>query len=140
MIARVAAVALLAVPLAGCFEATRGSIPGGESKVFEAPKYAVKGKAQYDQNWIDSQVEGGVAAFGWKRPAARPASLDARSSAKLVKAPSKRPGIVKRIKSRVWPAKGSPVLPTPVAPEWPTAAPVAPRDPVDELLQPEAKL
>lgn len=131
---RIAATLAIASLVAACQHTQQGSIAGGESKVFERPPYAVKGKRPYDQSWIDNQIEGGVAAFGWDRPAPRPASIDTPTAKQVVKKPNKRPGLVKRIKARVWPAKVPSIIPAPVAPERPAPAP--PRDPVDELLQP----
>lgn len=141
MIARIAALALVVPMLGGCMQTfTGGSIAGGESKVFEAPPYVVKGRAKYDQNWIDSQVEGGVAAFGWQRPKPRPAPLDAKPvRRKAAPVPKKKPGLIKRIKNRVttWPrAAVSPVVDTPVLPVAPAALP---RDAVDELLNPSGR-
>ena len=46
--------------LAGCQTTGIGSVKGGECKIFERPPYAVRGVRQYDQDWIDSTVEGGV--------------------------------------------------------------------------------
>lgn len=157
MISRIACIIVACFVLAGCQSGKMlTSIPGGESKVFEAPPYEVKGQTQYDQNWIDSQVEGGVAAFGWPRPAPRPPELAKAGPPRKVVAPAKKKGIVRRIKDRVsssklWPAKTTaPVEPTPAPPE-PTPAPVEapaivaapqpappakPRDTVDELLDP----
>lgn len=135
---RISLTVIVAALLAGCQTDGVGSIAGGEAKVFERPPYVVKGKRPYDQSWIDSQIEGGVAAFGWKRPAPRPASLDVVPSSVRPAKAAKHPGLVKRIKARVWPTDAPAVISTPVAPEWPTtppAVPVAPRDPVDELLE-----
>lgn len=134
-LAMIACVALLA----GCQTDNPGSIAGGESKVFERPPYVVKGKRPYDQSWIDSQIEGGVAAFGWKRPAPRPTSMDALPSSTMPVKAAKRPGFIKRIKAQVWPTDAPAVTPTPVAPEMPppfasVQVPATPRDPVDELL------
>lgn len=140
MIARTSLIALLALPLAGCFEATRGTIAGGECKVFERPPYVVLGKRQYDQDWIDSQVEGGVGGCGWKRPAARPAELDAKPAPKKAAPPVKKKiGVIRRVKDRIWPSAAAPVLPTPEPPA--VVAPPAPksRDPIDELLQPDMR-
>lgn len=144
MIGRIACLALLASLVAGCMQTSGGgSIAGGESKVFAAPPYAVKGKAPYDQNIIDEWVEGGVAAYGWKRPAARPTSIDARPArSKTATTPKKKPGIVKRIKDCVttWPrAAVAPVVDTPVAPAPVAVPPPASRDPVDELLHPDGR-
>lgn len=144
MIARVVAI-LFAALLAGCAGGkTITSIQGGESKVFEAPPYVVKGKARYDQNWIDSQVEGGVAAFGWPRPAPRPPEMDARPVAKkaLPKKPAKQ-SFAKRFKDRVTapfqaapPVVASPPATVAPIPEPPAPPPPKPRDAVDELLDP----
>lgn len=144
MIARIAVLALLAPLVAGCNQTTGGgSIAGGESKVFAAPPYVVKGKAPYDQNIIDEWVEGGVAAYGWKRPAARPAALDAKPArGKVAAVPKKKPGLIKRIKDRVttWPpAATAPVVDTPVPPAPVVAPALPPRDAVDELLNPTGR-
>ena len=157
MIVRLSAI-LLTLMLAGCGAGqTLTSIQGGESKVFQAPPYVVKGKAPYDQNWIDNQIEGGVAAFGWPRPAPRPPEIDAPSKPNPKKAVvvKKKRTLLGRVKDRivppaaasVWPDPGtvrSPVIAAPVQPEpEPTAAtpPPArspsPRDDVDELLNSE---
>lgn len=149
MIARVFAI-LISSMLAGCGGGkTLTSIQGGESKVFEAPPYIVKGKARYDQNWIDSQVEGGVAAFGWPRPAPRPPAIDApavkRKAVALAKKKPAKPSFAKRFKDRVTapftaspPLVASPpVLAAPaLEPPAPPAPPPKPRDAVDELLNP----
>lgn len=143
MISRILALLLLAPLIVGCTETLRGSIPGGESKVFTAPPYVVKGRAQYDQNIIDDWVEGGVAAYGWKRPAPRPASIDAPTKrAVKTAAPPKKRGLIKRIKDRVVHPFTKPVAPIVESPPVASLpAPVVqappPRDPVDELLHPE---
>lgn len=140
MIARLAALALLAVSLGGCMQTLSGSVAGGESKVFERPPYVVLGKTRYDQGWIDSQVEGGVASFGWKRPAPRPASLDAPAARKAkAAAPVKKRDVLKRTKDRVVHPFTKPVAAVVESPPLAVivpAAPPAPRDPVDELLHP----
>lgn len=134
--------ALLALPLAGCFEATRGTIAGGECKVMTRPPYVVMGKAAYDQNWIDNEIEGGVGACSWKRPAPRPAELDAQPARKAA-VPKKKPGIAARLKEKaksIWPAP-SPVpqatFPTAPEPEAKPEPPPPPRAPIDELLNPQ---
>ncbi|MDG9697880.1 hypothetical protein QC281_48405, partial [Streptomyces sp. DH17] len=67
-----------ALLLAGCESQTlKGSIAGGECRIFERPPYVVRGAKPYDQDWIDRQVEGGVGGCRWPRPAPRPAELDA---------------------------------------------------------------
>lgn len=152
MIARVALLLLVAAVLAGCAHGGITSISGGESKVFEAPPYAVAGKTQYDQNVIDGWVEGGVAAFGWKRPAPRPPELDASPAPKKAVVAKKKKSFIRRIKDRVMPPAAASVWPDPSTfrqvelpapapqPQRPTAAPASvpplPRDAVDELLDP----
>jgi len=141
MIGRLLIVCLLAIVLAGCAATGPGSIAGGECKIFERPEYAVRGKRPYDQDWIDSQIEGGVGGCGWKRPAARPAALDApvtRKSAPV--APPKKHSVVQRIRERIGGYPMSPTVPYVAAPILPAVvepkpAPV-PREPVDELLRP----
>jgi hypothetical protein len=140
MIARILIISAVGLLLTGCQSGKMlTSIPSGEAKVFEAPPYAVRGVTKYDQGWIDSQVEGGVAAFGWPRPAARPASLDKHPAVRPAPAPKKR-GIIKRIKDRVTgktPAiEPVPYLVPPVPAVEPQPAPPPPRDRVDELLRP----
>lgn len=135
------------------------SVTGGECKVFERPEYAVRGVAVYDQAWIDSQIEGGVGACKWARPAARPPEIDARPAARYVAPPVvKRKGIVRRaldgLKSQrrtpvraisgppatsvaPFPQSAPAITPTPVPP--PVAAPAAaplPRSRFDELVRP----
>lgn len=125
--------ALLA--LGGC--ATRGptSVSGDECRVFERPPYAVRGARPYDQEWIDSTVEGGVGACGWQRPAARPASLDA-SPAPVLKAKAKSPQ--HRVKGWVrflhfLHHKKQAVAPEAV-PAFDPPPPAPPKRPIDELL------
>ncbi len=131
----------LAFTIAGCGHKGLTSIDGGESKVFEAPPYAVRGKTGYDQNWIDSQIEGGVAAFGWPRPKPRPPELDRPRAPKVIIAPTKKRKLIGRIKERVWPVAAPPVVATPAptvvggaAPDPPPTPPSPPRAAVDELL------
>src|SRR4051812_8683264 len=118
---RFASIALLALLLAGCASRGPGSIAGGECKIFEAPRYEVRGQQSYDQDWIDSQVEGGVGGCHWQRPARRPAELDAAPGARqsatrsAVVKPARR-GILRRIRDRVLPHKV----------EAPAAAPIEP--------------
>jgi hypothetical protein len=144
---RLALLLLIAPLLGGCFQTGVGSVAGGECKIFERPPYVVLGKARYDQDWIDSQIEGGVGGCRWRRPAARPAELDAVAGRKVIATPKKR-GLFKRIRERVikpaWPAASAPITPTPevpavvVAPEPP--APPPPRSAVDELLSPNDRV
>jgi hypothetical protein len=149
---------LVASFLAGCQHNGPTSIEGGESKVFEPPEYAVLGKTQYDQNWIDNTVEGGVAAFKWPRPKPRPPEFDKAPAPRAVAAPVKKKGFIRRLKERVlpakkraWPAATAPVVqsPPPVAapvavpppaaaapPPPPPPPPPKPRSDLDELLEP----
>lgn len=145
MIARLAAIILCAGLLAGCQTTGPASVKGGECRIFERPEYAVRGLRQYDQDWVDSQIEGGVGGCGWKRPKARPASFDAVPGRKATPAPVKKRSIVRRIKDRVvHPFTPAPPVAAPepapqpavAAPAPPPPPPPKPRDPVDELLQP----
>jgi hypothetical protein len=110
--------------------------------VFERPDYAVLGQTRYDQNWIDSNTEAGVAACGWQRPMPRPQALGMPPGAKhLAPAKKKRPVLIGRIKRTVTSSASAQsnapaVTPTPEPPSVP-AAPAKPRDPVDELLEPD---
>lgn len=131
----------VALMLGGCETLGTGSIAGGECKVMNRPPYVVQGKAAYDQNWIDNEVEGGVGACGWKRPAPRPAALDA-APARKVAAPPARRGLVARAKDRarsIWPSPSavpSAPLPEPVPVVAEPPPPVKPRSAIDELLDP----
>jgi hypothetical protein len=140
MIGRLALVMLLALPLAGCFETIKGSVAGGECRVFERPEYAVRGKRQYDQDWIDSNVEGGIGGCGWRRPKPRPASFDAKPVTKAAIVAPKKRGLLKRVKDRVtapWPT--SPTAAVEPLPAPPIVQAPQPRDAVDELLHPTAE-
>ncbi len=134
---RILIILVAASMLGGCAAKGPASIAGGECKIFERPEYAVRGAKPYDQDWIDSQVEGGVGGCGWKRPAARPASIDGSSSLRHPPAPVKKRGLVQRVKDRFAPAKPDPVPHLAPAPESvkPEPAP-QPRNRVDELLRP----
>jgi len=68
----------LAFVVSGCAGVSPASIAGGECKVFKDPGFAVRGKRLKDDQWIGKTQESGIEVCGWKRPAARPASLDAR--------------------------------------------------------------
>jgi hypothetical protein len=151
---KIISIVLLASLLGGCASKGPASIAGGECRIFEAPKYEVRGKRDYDQDWIDSQVEGGIGGCHWKRPQPRPASLDAAPGARPVIAkPAKRRGLVQRIRDRVLPTRSPPAMeptPAPAPVELPAAAPAppiaaapvappAPRPPrsaIDRLLAP----
>lgn len=139
-------IAITALLLAGCAAKGPASVAGGECRIFERPQYEVRGKRPYDQDWIDSQIEGGVGGCRWQRPAKRPASLDAAPAARpAVAAPKRKPGLVKRIRDRILPpaaaAPSPPAFPAVAAPiepvpPPPAPAPPKPRAPVDELLDP----
>ncbi|ULK98833.1 hypothetical protein [Bradyrhizobium sp. I71] len=139
---RMIPIVLLGLLLAACGHGGPASIAGGECKIFEAPQYEVRGKRQYDQDWIDSQVEGGVGGCRWKRPQPRPASIDAAPAPRpAVAKPAKRRGIVARIRDRVmpakeWPAAAPPIEPAPVVVPPPAPAPRPPRSAIDRLLSP----
>jgi hypothetical protein len=110
--------------------------------VFERPDYAVLGQTRYDQNWIDSNTEAGVAACGWQRPEPRPPALKEPSRFRHLTPPKKkRPGLIRRIKRAVAPNANAQSRPpaAPPAQEAPSipAAPAELRDPVDELLEPD---
>jgi hypothetical protein len=77
----------------------------------ERPPHVILGKTQTDQDWIDGEVEAGVAACGFPRPGPRPASLDAPPATRQVAAPPpppKRRGIIKRIRDRIGPPRRRP--------------------------------
>jgi hypothetical protein len=114
------------------------SVGGGECRVFERPEYAVLGQTRYDQNWIDSNIEAGVAACGWQRPKPRPQTLGMPPGAKYDAPAKKRPGLVRRIKRNIAPSANSQSsAPAPIPTPEPPSVPTAPaRDPVDELLEP----
>lgn len=121
--------------LAACGTNRPASVLGGECRIFERPDYEVQGKRKYDQDWIDSNIEGGVGGCGWKRPAQRPSALDAPAVQKPVAKAKKKPGLIKRIKDR-FTAPSPPIEPTPyiMQPVIAIAPTPRPRDPVDELL------
>lgn len=142
---KIISIVLLAALLGACASRGPASIAGGECKIFEAPKYEVRGQRDYDQDWIDSQVEGGVGGCHWKRPQPRPASIDAAPTPRAAPARPARRGVVQRIRDRVLPARPAAVPPAaaPIAAPAPVelepAAPPAPRLPrsaIDRLLQP----
>jgi hypothetical protein len=149
---KIISIVLLAALLGGCASKGPASIAGGECRIFEAPKYEVRGVRDYDQDWIDSQVEGGIGGCHWKRPLRRPASIDAAPAAgpSIVKPaivkPAKRRGLVARIRDRVMPTRSppataaapmpapAPVVVEPIAP--PAPAPRPPRSAIERLLEP----
>lgn len=125
------------VSLGGCAHGpTVGSVAGGECRVFERPPYAVRGKTQYDQDVADNFVESGVSGCNWKRPAARPASIEGRVVSAPVTSPKKK-GIIRRIKEKFIaprPIEPVPYIAAQVAQPAPPQLPPALRDPVDDLL------
>lgn len=130
---------IVALLLAGCASRGPGSIAGGECRIFEAPKYEVRGVRDYDQDWIDSQVEGGVGGCHWTRPKPRPAALDASPAAKAAPAKPARRGIVRRIRDRILPpAAAAPIEAAPITPPAPDPAPAPrpPRSAIERLLEP----
>lgn len=137
------AVLLVALVLAGCVTDGTGSVKGS-CKVFDAPKYAVRGARPYDQDWIDSTIEDGVGACKWARPAPRPAELDAVKAppAPKVVVKKKKPGWIWGLKwNRPRPAVVATPEPPPVelpAVEVPAPpAPLPPRSAIDILLHPD---
>lgn len=130
---------ILILPLCGCITTNQGSVAGGECKVFEAPAYAIRGATQRDQDWIDPTIESGIGGCHWARPAPRPAEWDAAAKPKVAK---KRPGLVKRIKAKVWPDAAAPVVETPTEPPAivaPEPMPIPPRSALDRLLRPSVQ-
>lgn len=103
-----AALGVLAVTLVACGTNPKGSVMGGDCKAFERPVYQVKGKAQYDQDWIDGNIEAGVGACNWERPAARPPSLDVPVATRRppVIAPPKKKTILERLHLKRKPKPG----------------------------------
>jgi hypothetical protein len=101
MIARISILLLVGMLAAGCAHKGPASIAGGECKIFDRPEYEVRGQKQYDQDWIDSTIEGGGGGCGWPPPKPRPPELDAAPPARAAPSPMKRkPGLIRRIKSR----------------------------------------
>ncbi len=125
---RVCLVGLIAAFLAGCAgEAPVGSVVGGECRLVSTPQYAVKGKTNYDQRWVNVTTESLVRGCGQARPAARPASFDqpvtaatealppprtarstvkrkpvARSASPMVITPKPKPTVKPSTKKRWW--------------------------------------
>ncbi len=81
-----------------CGTLPKGSVAGSDCTIAHTPEYAVKGKTQYDQNWVDRTTERLVAGCNQPRPKARPASLDAPK----VKPSAKKPTANEVIKRRWW--------------------------------------
>ena len=89
---QLAPIGALALTVAACGTLRPASVGGGECRVFERPDYAVLGQTRYDQNWIDSNTEAGVAACGWQRPKPRPQALGRPPGAKQLRDPRRRNG------------------------------------------------
>lgn len=87
--------------LTGCAGSLPASVSGGECKIFAPPDYAIRGKTQVDQNWIDDTEEAGIAACKWSRPKARPV-----------------PATVKTKATPLPPVKSSVPAPPPVKKHW----------------------
>jgi hypothetical protein len=161
-IVRLGAFVLLTSLLGACVNRDIGSVTGGECKVFQRPPNAVRGLRQYDQDWIDSTIEGGVGGCHWARPAPRPAQLDAPPAVTrkpvTAPAPKKKPGLLRRIHDGMLgkptaepvvapeaaepPASTleTPDLAPPVEPQQPPDPPPAPkRSALDELLHPSGR-
>ncbi|BAL76017.1 hypothetical protein [Bradyrhizobium cosmicum] len=144
---RVVLAAIITLPLAACGHGGPASIAGGECRIFERPQYEVLGRQPYDQDWIDSQVEGGVGGCNWKRPAQRPPALDAAPVRQTAPAPIKRKSLVRRIRDRVLPPASArievaPDVPAPAPPYAPAPPAIEPRpvppprSAIEKLLQP----
>ena len=134
---RLAPIGALALTVEACGTLRPASVGGGECRVFERPEYAVLGQTRYDQNWIDSNTEAGVAACGWQRPKPRPQGLSKTPGGKQL-APEKEAARPHRPHQECRCADASTHSAPPVLPEQQPvpAAPAKPRDPVDELLEP----
>lgn len=146
---------LLTTMLAGCVTTDGpGSVAGGECKVFDAPRYAIRGATQHDQDWIDPTIESGVGGCHWKRPAARPMEWDRQQVTVAAVKPAKSQKVEKK-RGWFWKAlptlarkKSAPVA-TPIEvqqpPTLPPAAPeLAPTPPparsaLDILLRPSVQ-
>lgn len=91
-----AALIACAIALGGCATASIGSVGGGECRLTHTPEFAVRGKAPYDQRWINKTTEALVDGCRQPRPKARPASFDA--PAKTVSpAPKPKKRLLRRI-------------------------------------------
>lgn len=136
---------VLVLPLlamGGCAHAPGpSSVAGGECKFLERPAYAVRGAKRYDQDWIDSTVEGGVGACGWQRPAPRPAGMDAQMIPVKAKPAQKQKaawlGFLHGLRKKpvAAPVEAAPATVEPETAPVPEPAPIpAPKRPIDELL------
>jgi hypothetical protein len=146
LLLRLGAMLSISVAIAGCAGTNLpASVAGGECRVFERPEYVVKGARRYDQNWIDGNIEAGVGACGWKRPAARPASVDATdtippppapqvSRARRVMNALRHP--IKSYKAHRAAKKAGSVAPAPVPVARPVPPPAVPTVPPPALHTP----
>lgn len=138
---RLALFFLLPLLLGGCVTTQGpGSVTHGECKVFEAPRYAIRGATQADQDWIDPTIESGIGACKWARPVPRPAAAESRKAPrKVAKTKKKRGWIWRELPKLSKPAPAPPVpLPAP-APEAPAPPAPPPRSALDELLRPSVQ-
>jgi hypothetical protein len=94
-------VVVLGTFLAGCAGSLPASVAGGECRVFAPPDYAIRGKAQVDQNYIDDFEEAGIAACKWQRPKARPVAAVAHRTVIIKGKPKLVPVIATPVKSTV---------------------------------------
>jgi hypothetical protein len=88
---------MLGTLLAGCVTTNKGSV-AGECRLVSTPQYAVKGRTNYDQNWIDDTTERLVGGCKQARPKARPASLDAKPKAAPLPKPAPKASLWERFK------------------------------------------
>ena len=137
---RLAPIGALALTVTVCGMLRRASVGGGECRVFERPEYVVLAQTPYDQNWIDSNTEAGVAACGWQRPKSRPQARGRPPEANHRTRPKQKPGLIGRFEraaasSASAKSSAPATMPTSAPPSVP-AAPAASRDPIDEQLEP----
>lgn len=87
-----AAVMIAALALGGCMHTSDGvgtvakgtcGLPG-----VAAPEYAVRGKTDYDQRWVNRTTEGLVRGCGNPRPKARPPEWDSVRTVRAATVPS----------------------------------------------------
>lgn len=65
------------VSLAGCAgQQLPVDVAGSECKLFVPANYEILGKTRWDQEWIDRNIERGIAGCGWPRPKVRPTNWD----------------------------------------------------------------
>lgn len=87
--------------LAGCAAPPEGSVAGGECKIVHTPSYAVRGKTNYDQEWIDDTSEALVRGCKQARPKARPVSID-NPPRLQIKMTSPTTGVTVKPKKKHW--------------------------------------